>query len=170
MQFKISSLSLLFAVAFFLNSCSSDTDNPQPEHISSPAHISASVYTYTSFEDQTLALVNSYRASIGLKTLEKSNYISFQSEEHDQYMIANNVVSHDNFDVRYRNITTTLGAVKVGENIAYNYNSAEAVLNAWLKSPTHKECIEGDYSHFGIAIRTSPEGKIYITNIFAKLK
>lgn len=169
MRVIISRFFLLFTAVSFFYSCSSDSDNSSEENISAPAHISASVYNYTSIENQTLELVNSYRASIGLNTLEKSNYISIQSEEHDNYMITNNVVSHDHFDVRYNNIVNALGAKKVGENIAYNYSSPKAALDAWLKSPTHKECIEGDYSHFGIAIRTSPEGKIYYTNIFAKL-
>lgn len=170
MRVTIFKLFFLFTAISFLNSCSSDSDNSSEDTIAAPAHITASVYTYTSLENQTLELVNNYRASIGLKILEKSNYLSIQSEEHDTYMITNNVVNHDFFDVRYHNIVNALGAVKVGENIAYNYSSPQAALDAWLKSPTHKECIEGDYSHFGIAIRTSPEGKIYFTNIFAKLK
>jgi uncharacterized protein YkwD len=40
----------------------------------------------------------------------------------------------------------------VSENIAYNYNT-QAVLNAWLASPSHKANIEGDHTHFGIALK-----------------
>jgi uncharacterized protein YkwD len=49
-----------------------------------------------------------------------------------------------------------LGAVQVSENVAYNYQSNEGVLNAWLMSDGHKENIEGDYTHFGISIKTNP--------------
>ena len=84
-------------------------------------------------------------------------------------MIARNVVNHDDFVSRSENIIQVLGAKKVGENIAYNYNSPKAVVDAWLKSPTHKANIEGNYTHFGIAIRVNAEGKKYYTNIFAKI-
>ncbi|MES2573749.1 MAG: CAP domain-containing protein [Bacteroidota bacterium] len=167
MKIKISRLLLLFFVVYFLNSCSSDS--PTSESVSTPPPVTIYHYAYNSFEDETLILVNSHRVSIGLNALEKNNYISIQSEEHDEYMIANNTVSHDNFSSRYNSIVETLGAIRVGENIAYNYNTPKAVMDAWLKSPSHKECIEGDYSHFGISIRVSSQGKIYCTNIFAKI-
>jgi hypothetical protein len=42
-------------------------------------------------------------------------------------------------------------------------------INAWLKSPGHKENIVGNFTHFGISIRENTEtGKKYYTNIFAK--
>jgi hypothetical protein len=57
-----------------------------------------------------------------VKTFRKINHMSFKSEEHDNYMIANNVVNH-NFVARSENIIKTLGAKTVSENIAYNYNT-----------------------------------------------
>lgn len=85
-------------------------------------------------------------------------------------MIANKVVNHNDFVARSENIIAVLGAKKVGENIAYNYQTAEGVLNAWLDSPSHKQNIEGDYTHFGIAVKIDAEtGKKYYTNIFAKI-
>lgn len=161
----------MLSIVCFLNSCSSNDDSSAIESTSAaPLQKTIYSYTYSSFEDETLALVNSYRVSIGLNALEKNNYISLKSEEHDNYMIANNVVSHDNFNVRFQSLVETLSAIKVGENIAYNYNSPKAVMDAWLKSPSHKECMEGDFTHFGISIRVSSEGKIYCTNIFAKIE
>jgi uncharacterized protein YkwD len=62
-----------------------------------------------------------------------------------------------------------LGAKSVSENIAYNYNSPQAALDAWLKSPSHKANIEGNFTHFGLSIRVSEDGKKYYTNIFAKI-
>jgi uncharacterized protein YkwD len=84
-------------------------------------------------------------------------------------MIDNNVVNHDDFVSRSENIMKVLGAKSVAENIAYNYNSPQAVLSAWLKSPSHKQNIEGNFTHFGLAIRINPDGKKYYTNIFAKI-
>jgi uncharacterized protein YkwD len=84
-------------------------------------------YTYSANELETMKLINDYRVSFGLNALERINHISFKSEEHDDYMIANNVVNHNDFVARSENIRV-LGAKKVGENIAYNYSSPQAVL------------------------------------------
>ncbi len=158
---------LLFAVIFTMNSCSSDTSESTPVEAKSQAVVN---YTYSVSELETMKLINDYRVSVGLSTLEKINHISFKSEEHDNYMITNNVVNHDDFVARSENIIKVLGAKTVGENIAFNYSSPQSALNAWLNSPAHKENIEGNFTHFGIAIRENPAtGKKYYTNIFAKI-
>jgi uncharacterized protein YkwD len=108
--------------------------------------------------------------SIGLGALEKINYISVQSEPHDNYMISNNVVNHDGFVNRPENIIKTQGAKTVGENIVYNYNAPQAAVNAWLNSPSHEENIIVNFTHFGISIgENAVTGKKYYTNIFAKI-
>ena len=126
-------------------------------------------YDYNAYETELADLINEYRVSIGKNELIRINHISHKSQEHNQYMIANNVVNHDFFDSRATNIKQVLGAVKVGENIAYNFSTANAALHAWLQSPGHKENIEGDYTHFGVSISVNPNnGKKYYTNIFMK--
>ncbi|MET3022244.1 CAP domain-containing protein [Flavobacterium hydatis] len=114
-------------------------------------------------------LINEYRTSIGLNTLEKINYVSVKSEEHNNYMITNNIVSHDDFVARSGDIIKVLGVIKVSENIAYNYNTPKAALDAWLASPEHKKNIIGDYTNFGISVTENPiNGRKYYTNIFVK--
>lgn len=128
------------------------------------------VYEYSPIELETMTIINNYRLSIGLNALEKINHVSYKSEEHDIYMIENNVVNHDAFVERSNNIIKALGAVKVSENIAYNYNSALGAFDAWMKSPHHRENIEGDFTHFGIAIKENPiNRRKYYTNIFVKM-
>ena len=142
---------LLTAVIFTLNSCSSDASEASTVEAKSQVVVN---YTYTASELETMKLINDYRVSVGLSALEPINSISVKSEGHDNYMISNNVV----------------GAKTVGENIAYNYNTPQAAINAWLNSPGHKENIVGNFTHFGIAIRENPvTGKKYYTNIFAKI-
>lgn len=126
-------------------------------------------YNYSADEAKLGQLINDYRVSIGLNPLEMINHISFKSEEHNTYMIDNNVVNHDFFDQRAENLIEVLGATKVGENIAFNFSTPEAALYAWLNSPGHKANIEGDYTDFGISISISPTtGKKYYTNMFMK--
>jgi uncharacterized protein YkwD len=126
-------------------------------------------YTYSADEAELARLINQYRVSVGKSELQTINHISFKSQEHNVYMIDNNVVNHDYFEARANNIINVLGAVKVGENIAYNYSTPNAALNAWKNSPGHKDNLEGDYTHFGISISINPTtGKKYYTNMFMK--
>lgn len=158
---------LLISGLIIMNSCSSDASELS---ISAPVYQKILNYTYSASEVETMNLINDYRVNVGLNTLEKINHISYKSEEHDNYMIANNVVNHNGFISRSENIIKVLGAKTVGENIACNYNTPKAALDAWLGSVGHKENIEGDYTHFGISIRKDPvNGKNYYTNIFVKI-
>jgi len=166
MKAKLLRVLLLIAIIFTMNSCSSDSSEVPT---TSGSNQNVMSYTYNSTETEAMTLINNYRASIGLNELKEINHISYKSEEHDNYMITNNVVNHDDFVSRSENIMKVLGAKSVGENIAYNYNSPQAALDAWLKSPAHKANIEGSYTHFGLAIRISADGKKYYTNIFAKI-
>jgi uncharacterized protein YkwD len=166
MKAKLLRVLLLVAVIFTMNSCSPDSSE-DPTSVALTQQVMT--YTYSPSEIETMALINAYRVSIGLNELKEINHISYKSEEHDEYMIAKNVVNHDDFVSRSQNIMRVLGAKSVSENIAYNYNSPKAALDAWLKSPSHKENIEGNFTHFGLSIRVNPDGKKYYTNIFAKI-
>jgi uncharacterized protein YkwD len=126
-------------------------------------------YSYSAPEIQLMDLINTYRVSIGLNSLVKTNYISSKAEEHSNYMLTTNVLSHDNFSIRSQDIMKALGAKSVGENVAYNKSTPQDAFDAWLASPGHKANIEGSYTNFGISVRVSSDGRKYYTNIFAKI-
>jgi uncharacterized protein YkwD len=155
-------LPLVMAVSF--TSCSnSDSENLTPESSI------VSNYDYTANESQLLVLVNQYRVSQGLNELEPINHVSFKSYEHNLYMIEKKEISHDLFTERSNNLIQVLGAVKVGENLAYNFSTPGSALNAWINSPGHKKNLDGDYTHFGVSITVDAEtGKSYYTNMFLK--
>ncbi len=166
---KIMRTMLFIAILVAMNACSADTAEASAD-TATPTEVLVANYTYNDTEIETMRLINEYRVSIGLNALERVNHISFKCEEHNKYMIENNVVNHNDFVARSSNITSVLGAKKVGENVAYNYKTPEAALRAWLDSPGHKENIEGDYTHFGLSVTTDPAtGKKYYTNIFVKI-
>ena len=164
MKAKMFRALLPLAIVFTMMSCSSD----------STADVTADntvieTYNYNETETKLVTLINDYRVSQGLNPLQVVNHISFKSEEHNEYMIDNNVVNHDYFEQRSNNIIHVLGAERVGENIAYNYGTAEAAMNAWLNSPGHKANIVGDYTHIGISVSVDPAtGRKYYTNMFMK--
>lgn len=165
---KIMRTMLFIAILFAMNACSAD--NAEASLDTTPTEALVVNYTYNDTEIETMKLINEYRVSIGLNALERINHISFKCEEHNKYMIENNVVDHNDFVARSSNMTSILGAKKVGENVAYNYKTAEAAVRAWLDSPGHKENIVGDYTHFGLSVTTDPAtGKKYYTNIFVKI-
>ena len=166
MKLFLSRVLALVLVLYTLNSCTADT----PASVTTSVSSTTVPYSYTTFENETLTLINNYRVSIGLNALVKSDYISFKAEEHNNYMITNTIVNHNDFVARSEDIMKTLGAKYVTENVAYNYNTPQAVLDAWLASEGHKANLEGNYTHFGLSVRENPTtGKKYFTNIFAKI-
>ncbi|WP_235935434.1 CAP domain-containing protein [Flavobacterium ichthyis] len=156
------------ALVFVMFSCSSDSDS-ETSVLTAEEVTLVTEFDYDEFELRLMSNINDYRKSKNLPELLPIAHISYKSEEHNEFMIANNVVSHDNFEERSQNLIQVLGAYRVSENVAYNFNSTGAVLNAWLASPGHKANIEGDFSHFGIAVSINPEtGRKYYTNMFIK--
>jgi len=164
MKTKLIQFVTAIVLVFTSTSCSNDSTENLPPSLTLIIN-----YNSSSDEIELERLINQYRLSIGKNEFEIVKHISYKSQEHNFYMIENNVVNHDFFDVRANNIMQVLGAIKVGENIAYNYSTPNSALIAWINSPGHKENLDGDYTHFGISISVSPEnGKKYYTNIFMK--
>ena len=164
MKAKMFRALLPLAIVFTMVSCSSNSS----EDTSTDKKV-VTTYNYNETELKIVTLINNYRQSIGLNTLEVINHISYKSEEHNTYMIDKNVVNHDYFQQRSNNLKQVLGAERVGENIAYNYLTAESAFSAWMNSPSHKANIEGDFTHIGISVTVDPNtGRKYYTNMFIK--
>lgn len=159
-------LSIIALLITFVSCSTESTDEPTPA--ASADYVVDNKYDYSAIELQVAELINQYRTSKGLKSLEKINHISNVAEDHDDYMISVNTLTHALFAQREENLKATLGAVSVGENIAYNYSTAQSVVDAWLASPSHKANIEGNYTHCGISVRENAEGKKYFTNLFIR--
>jgi uncharacterized protein YkwD len=83
-------------------------------------------------------------------------------------MVSVDEVNHDNFFQRKNSLEQNASAIRVSENVAYAYSSAEAVVNAWINSDGHRANIEGDFTDFEISAEQNEEGKWYYTNIFIK--
>ena len=158
----------IIALLITFASCSSESTDETPQVETSSNYTVNNNYTYSPIETEIANLVNQYRISKGLNPLEKINHISNVSEGHDDYMISINTLTHALFAQREENLRTTLGAIAVGENIACNFSTAQSVVTAWVNSPAHKANMEGNYTHFGIAVKTNAEGKMYFTNMFIR--
>ena len=156
-------LVVLLAV-FTLFSCSTDSfdDNVDALEISL-------VDTQTkAIELEILDLINEHRLSLGLNFLVDMSIVKSVAYSHTDYMVDNDIVSHDNFYTRSDYLKSNIGAKKVSENVAYGYGTAQGVVNAWIKSESHKANLEGDYTNFDISAEKNADGRWYYTNIFIK--
>lgn len=149
---------LCFAVIMFnVTSCSKDDS---PEDIAKAEALSVS--------EEILQLVNNHRASIDKVRLNTNDLATQLAEEHTYYMIAQNDISHDNFNDRSDRLFDEENATRTGENVAYGQASAKDVMDAWLNSSGHRANIEGDFTHIGIGVKKNDTGRYYFTQIFLK--
>lgn len=116
-----------------------------------------------------LNYINEHRAEQNLIPLKiDSLYASAYATQHTKYMIETKTVNHHNFYTRSNSLKAR-GAIRVSENVAYGFSSAQSVTNAWIASEDHKKVIEGDYTHIGFGIlRSETSRKYYYTTLFVK--
>ncbi|PCI08341.1 MAG: hypothetical protein COB73_07090 [Flavobacteriaceae bacterium] len=163
MKAKFRIPSLLIILIILVTSCSQEDDGIYlNESVEAPI-------SYTEIEFEIFDLVNDYRESIGVARLNILNTISLEAIPHTDYMLTKGEASHDNFELRYLNLRRKANAIKVSENVAYGYSTAQSVVDAWLRSPSHKEIIESaEFTDFGISTKANTDGKNYFTHIFIK--
>ena len=119
-------------------------------------------------EDQVLSLINDYRRSIGKPALVNNQVIWDQASGHSKDMAAKIVpFGHDGFEARIAAIKAALGSGgPAGENVAMGYDTAQAVVTAWLNSSGHRANIESNATRTGISAARSNGGDWYYTQIF----
>ncbi|APY12263.1 hypothetical protein BWZ22_13960 [Seonamhaeicola sp. S2-3] len=158
---KLPLLALLAVLSF---SCSTDSFDDKAEEI----ELSLITPETKSIEIEILEYINNHRLSLGLNPLEDMTIVKSVAYSHTDYMLDTGEVSHDYFYTRSNYLKENAGAVKVSENVAYGYSTAETVVNAWLKSEGHKANIEGDFTNCDVAAEMNEKGRWYFTNIFIK--
>lgn len=157
---------LAVALLFLATSCSKDDIETATEATNYSIDLSLSQKTNWEVADRILELVNEHRQSIGLSTIiSDPQYASAYAVDHTDYMIEVDQISHDHFNYRSAAMRDR-GAHRVGENVANGYSTAEAVVYAWLNSPSHKEIIEGNYTHSGFGVIPNENGTFFFTQLF----
>jgi uncharacterized protein YkwD len=163
---KVAKLLPFMAIVALLSFSSCSTDSSADDKINS---IEVPVAPQAKqIEIEIMELINAYRITEGLNPLNDHNTVKAVASTHTDYMIEVENVSHDNFFQRKQSLQANAAANIVSENVAYGFNSAESVVNAWLNSPNHKENIEGNFTDFDVSAEKNSEGKWYFTNIFIK--
>lgn len=163
---KVTKLLPVMAIVMVLGFTSCSTDSAVEDTINETELLT--VPQAKQIEIEIMELINNHRINKGLNPLEDHNTVKAVAFTHTDYMIEVANVSHDNFFQRKQSLQANANANIVSENVAYGFSSAEAVVNAWINSPSHRENIEGDYTDFDVSAEQNSEGNWYFTNIFIK--
>lgn len=106
-------------------------------------------------------LLNKERQARGLTELHWNNSLAQAAHEKAKHMIANNYFDHYAPDgtTPWSFIKSTKYNYKsAGENLAMDFSTSEAINDAWMASPTHKEnMLDNSYQDYAISI---VQGKI----------
>ena len=102
----------------------------------------------SSYEQRLFMHINQYRMANGLNPLARDESLTRLAERHSVYMEANNVLSHELFNERFRQSARSLCV----ENIGWNYQTPEDQFRAWKTSAGHnKNLLNKKITHTGIA-------------------
>ncbi|THU37354.1 CAP domain-containing protein [Niastella caeni] len=113
--------------------------------------------------------MNEYRRKKKLPPMTMNTVMSAEALKHSENMAARRTsFGHNGFQHRIKRITPALNGVSgAAENVAMGSTTAKEVVSRWLKSPVHKQNIEGRYNHTGIGVAADRKGVLYFTQIFA---
>ena len=94
-KITLTGITLAFC-ALFLTSCSKE---PIDSELTSYDQVvtERAEYDYSNIEVEILDEINIYRKALGLSEFRAMAELSIESEDHNEYMIEEGVVSHDNF-------------------------------------------------------------------------
>lgn len=106
------------------------------------------------FESELIRRVNDYRVARGLNALVDSPSLRAAARAHSKHMVLHRFFSHaspEGYSPGDRLTLLGIPWTSVGENIAAGYATPQAVFDAWLASPGHRENIESEqWTHAGV--------------------
>lgn len=124
----------------------------------------------TSIEQEVVRLVNLERTKRGLKPLQIDEKVSYVADKKSQDMKEKGYFSHQS--PRYGSpfdMLKTFGVKfhSAGENIAAGYDSAQAVVDGWMKSEGHRQNIlNPNFTHIGVGYVKGGSYGCYWTQLF----
>ncbi|MEU6859092.1 CAP domain-containing protein [Glycomyces sp. NPDC046736] len=110
---------------------------------------------YADTESAVLDIVNRERGSAGCDPLERDSRLDTAARLHAEDMAANDYFDHTSQDGRSPTDRANAQGYQggVGENIAYGYRDAEAVMEGWMNSEGHRaNILNCGYDVIGIGV------------------
>lgn len=143
--------SLFFVVGLlvFLGSIVNTVGNAYPQVLGISSNITA---------QDLLTFTNQKRAENGLQPLNLNDQLTNAAYQKASHMFANNYWAHnapDGTTPWYFIKSAGYEYLYAGENLARGFTTAQAVVDAWMDSPTHREnMLSKNYNEVGFAIQT----------------
>jgi uncharacterized protein YkwD len=141
----------------------------------------ARVYQMNVTEQTVVAMVNVERANRGLAPLTANGTLAYAAWFHSNQMATRSNVTgnpsgamqHYLFGVNAPTPTTRLDYAGYdnwaawGENIAFAYNNATAVMQAWMNSEGHRaNILSPNFTEIGVGMVANAAGQFYWTQVF----
>jgi uncharacterized protein YkwD len=108
------------------------------------------------FSEDLLRLVNGWRVARGLNALVDNGSLRAVALDHSKDMLRRGYLSHETPEgLRPSDRLTSAGITwtAVGENLAGGWSLPQAVFEAWLSSPQHRQNLEDErWTHAGAAL------------------
>jgi uncharacterized protein YkwD len=137
--------------------------------IASPAEAAPAKVSEQALQDEVNRLTNVERTEAGCPALTVNAQLTKASREHSAWMAQTGTFSHvgaggSDFVSRAEAAGHTSPA---GENIAWSYRTAAAVVDGWMSSPGHRANMLNCASKtVGVGVAYSANGKPYYTQNF----
>jgi uncharacterized protein YkwD len=122
------------------------------------------------FDQQILGLVNQERAKVGADPLKINEQLDLAADQNTLDQASMNKMSHtgsngSNMGARIKNAGYVFSSA--GENVAYGFGDAAAVMNGWMNSEGHRQNIlNPNYKEIGIGYAQGADGRPYWTQDF----
>jgi uncharacterized protein YkwD len=133
----------------------------------------------TAIAQDVVRLTNEFRAANGLAPLQLSGQLAALADLQAKNMVSmvpvvgfNAAMSHTLYGAPEVTLTSRADYVgydwtSIGENIAYGYGSADAVVQAWINSPGHRaNLLNASFTQIGVSVAYTREGIPYFSQDF----
>ena len=115
---------------------------------------------------RVIALVNQARRRARLRMLGNDQHLARFAGSRSAAMASDRRLSHSGWEQALRRSGLTDDVL--GENVAYNYDTPEAVMSGWLKSPGHRaNVLRPVFKRIGVGCVIDPRGRRWWTQDFA---
>ncbi|MDC3415943.1 CAP domain-containing protein [Aquibacillus salsiterrae] len=120
--------------------------------------------------DQIVQLVNQERSTRGLRPLQLYSGLQLVAEMKAKDMADNNYFDHESPTYGFFSdllLEASVDYDKAGENLAYGYPDAEAVVKGWMASEGHrKNILDPTFTHIGVGVYEDDQDKRYYAQVF----
>ena len=125
-----------------------------------------------SLEVEVSKRVNEYRKSVGKPLFESNAEVAAVARRHSEEMASGRAgFGHDGLKDRAAELGRSIEMAGLAENVSKHDRKkgfVDAAIQNWLASPPHKKNLDGDYDLAGVGAARSPDGVVYVTQIFVK--